>query len=72
MSYINNRIERGENMPDYKQMYRNLMIATEKAINDLIAAQQACEELYILSCEAEEAEKYAEKTEIVKMPTKKP
>ena len=34
-------------MPDYKEMYLTLFRATEKAINQLIAAQQACEELYL-------------------------
>lgn len=38
-------------MPDYKEMYLRLMRETEKAINILIEAQKACEELYI---EAEE------------------
>lgn len=40
-------------MTDYKQMYLTLLDATEKAINELISAQRACEELYILSEEAE-------------------
>ncbi len=51
-------------MPDYKQMYLTLLDATEKAINELISAQRACEELYILSEEAEEKEKKAEKIKI--------
>ena len=53
----------GENMADYKQMYLTLLDATEKAINELISAQRACEELYILSSEEEEAKnnKTAEK-----------
>ena len=34
-------------MPDYKEMYLTLFRATEQAINQLIAAQQACEELYL-------------------------
>ena len=41
-------------MPDYKQMYLTLLDATEKAINELISAQRACEEFYILSLEEEE------------------
>lgn len=41
-------------MADYKQMYLTLLDATEKAINELISAQRACEELYILSDEAQE------------------
>lgn len=38
-------------MPDYKEMYLTLFQATEKAIETLISAQQACEELYISSPE---------------------
>ncbi len=34
-------------MPDYKEMYFTLFRAVEKAIQQLIAAQQTCEELYI-------------------------
>ena len=34
-------------MPDYKEMYLSLFRATEQAINQLIAAQQACEEMYL-------------------------
>lgn len=34
-------------MPDYKEMYLKLFRATEEAVNLLIDAQQACEELYI-------------------------
>lgn len=36
-------------MEDYKQMYLTLLDATEKAINQLISAQRACEEIYIFS-----------------------
>lgn len=43
-------------MADYKQMYLTLLDATEKAINELISAQRACEELYILSGDKEKAE----------------
>ncbi len=43
-------------MANYKQMYLTLLDATEKAINELISAQRACEELFILSEEAEEKE----------------
>ena len=32
---------------DYAELYRRMVRATEEAINTLIAAQQACEELYI-------------------------
>lgn len=34
-------------MPDYKEMYVVLFRASEQAINILIDAQQACEELYV-------------------------
>lgn len=51
-------------MADYKQMYLTLMDATEKAIEVLVSAQRACEELYILSTEEEER---AKKAEIIKI-----
>ncbi len=34
-------------MPDYKEMYLTLFRATEQAVSTLVAAQRACEELYI-------------------------
>lgn len=34
-------------MADYKEMYLMMARETEKAIQTLIAAQKACEELYI-------------------------
>lgn len=34
-------------MPDYKQMYLTLLDATEKAIEALVSAQRAAEEIYI-------------------------
>lgn len=34
-------------MPDYKQLYLTLLNSVEKAINLLIDAQKACEEIYI-------------------------
>lgn len=34
-----------DSMPDYKELYLTLFDATEKAIRELIAAQQKCEEL---------------------------
>ena len=34
-------------MPDYKKMYLMMVNATEQAMDVLIKAQQACEELYI-------------------------
>ena len=41
-------------MPDYKTMYLTLLDATEKAINELISAQRACEEIFIHSSDDEE------------------
>lgn len=40
-------------MPDYKEMYLKMFQASEDAINILIAAQRACEELYISQREPE-------------------
>lgn len=40
-------------MPDYKEMYLKMFRASEQAVSILIAAQQACEELYISSPEPE-------------------
>ena len=40
-------------MPDYKEMYLKLFRATEEAVNLLIDAQRACEELYITAPEPE-------------------
>ena len=34
-------------MPDYKEMYLKMVRAAEKAVNELITAQQECEEMYI-------------------------
>ncbi len=34
-------------MADYKQMYLTLLDATEKAIETLVSAQRAAEEIYI-------------------------
>jgi len=44
-------------MADYKKMYLTLLDATEKAIQELINAQRACEELYISSDEEESKQK---------------
>ena len=44
-----NKYKGVKNMADYKQMYLTLLDATEKAINELISAQRACEELYVFS-----------------------
>ena len=49
---------------DYKQMYLTLLDATENAINELISAQRACEELYILSIEEEEKEEKSKNIKI--------
>ncbi len=47
-------------MPDYKEMYLKMMRASEKALRqmeaataELIAAQRACEELYVSQPEPE-------------------
>ncbi len=40
-------------MPDYKELYLNMMRATEKAIRILIQAQKECEELYLSMPEPE-------------------
>ncbi len=40
-------------MPDYREMYLEMVRATEKAINILIAAQQKCEDLYVEAAEPE-------------------
>lgn len=42
-------------MPDYKEMYLKMVRASEKAINELITAQQECEEMYIESDNSESA-----------------
>ena len=34
-------------MTDYKTLYYKLFHATEDAINQLVSAQQECEELYV-------------------------
>ena len=36
-------------MPDYKEMYYTLFRASERAVNILLEAQRACEELYLES-----------------------
>ncbi len=40
-------------MPDYKEMYLEMVRETEKAINILIAVQQKCEEQYMEATEPE-------------------
>ena len=52
-------------MTDYKQMYLTLLDATEKAINELISAQRACEEIFIHSSDQEEKAQAAEIIKIV-------
>lgn len=41
-------------MPNYKEMYESLMMATEQAIRDLIQAQLLCKEMYLRSTDDEE------------------
>ena len=53
-------------MADYKQMYLTLLDATEKAINELVSAQRACEEIYIHSIGEEEKEQMSEIIKISK------
>ncbi len=53
-------------MADYKQMYLTLLDATEKAINELVSAQRACEEIYIHSVTEEEKAGMAEIIKIKK------
>jgi hypothetical protein len=38
---------RGDDMPDYRELYFTLFRASEQAVNTLIEAQRKCEELYI-------------------------
>ncbi len=40
-------------MPDYKELYLKMFRASEEAVNRLIAAQQECEELYLIQEERE-------------------
>lgn len=49
----------GDQMPNYREMYLEMVRGTEKAINILIDVQQKCEEMYISSPETE-AEKERE------------
>ncbi|MDO4811479.1 MAG: hypothetical protein Q3985_05995 [Eubacteriales bacterium] len=41
---------------DYRKMYYTLFRSTEKAINDLIAAQQVCEDIFVETCDEEIAQ----------------
>lgn len=41
------------NMPDYQKMDLTLIAATEDAINCLVTAPRACEELYLTTSESE-------------------
>ena len=52
-------------MADYKQMYLTLLDATEKAINELISAQRACEEIFVHSSDQEEKSQVGEIIKIV-------
>ena len=47
-------------MLDYKQMYMNMIQASEKAVNILIEAQRQCEDIYMMECD--------EKDNIIKLP----
>lgn len=40
-------------MPDYKQMYLNLLDGVEKAMEELKKVELACEEIYISTVEEE-------------------
>ena len=40
-------------MPVYKEMYLKLFRTSEAAVNNLIAAQQECEQLYLSASEPE-------------------
>ena len=44
-------------MPDYKEMYLNLVRASEEAINTLIRAQRECEEMFINCMVARDGDK---------------
>ena len=52
-------------MTDYKEMYRELFIATTKAIEILVEAQQKCEEMYIEAEDEESIIRIVEKTKTV-------
>ena len=41
-------------MPDYQELYQMLFRATETAIEVLIRAQQACEEIYLQDTEQDD------------------
>lgn len=43
-------------MPDYKEMYLNLVRASEEAINTLIRAQRECEEMFINCLDARDGD----------------
>ncbi len=47
-------------MTDYKEMYLKMVRETEKAIRILIAAQQACEELYLSGGSAADPDRTSE------------
>ncbi len=49
-------------MPDYRELYLNMVRATEEAIRILVKAQQMCEELYI-SAEEEPLRLFLEQSE---------
>ena len=43
-------------MPDYKEMYLNLVRASEEAFNTLIRAQHECEEIFINCMDARDGD----------------
>ena len=45
-------------MADYKEMYLKMVRASEEAMRILIAAQQACEELYLAAGEDPDSAEY--------------
>lgn len=47
-------IKGGAFMPDYKLLYLTLLDSVEKAINLLIDAQKACEDIYVDTDETKE------------------
>jgi len=42
-------------MVDYKELYLNMVRASERAIRELIRVQQECEELYLAASDSEAA-----------------
>ena len=42
-------------MPDYKELYLEMVRASERAIRELVRAQQFCEEMILKEADAEAA-----------------